>query len=130
MIFIPLIVQLDDSFVVIQSFSLIRTRKRIIVLNKCDLANPNLETLTARAIHHQYESLRLPKPQILFTSLTTSRNIHKLIPAVAHIVNVKDTSMSTIMMAVGLPNVGKSSVINALRKNAKIPTAGQICDVK
>eukprot|EP00299_Pterocystis_sp_00344_P017835 c8935_g1_i1.p1 GENE.c8935_g1_i1~~c8935_g1_i1.p1 ORF type:complete len:172 (+),score=33.76 c8935_g1_i1:451-966(+) len=31
--------------------------------------------------------------------------------------------MSTIMMAVGLPNVGKSSVINALRKNAKIPTA-------
>ena len=115
-----------------------RYKQRLIVFNKADLANPNMQ---ARVQHHLQQQADIP---CLFTSKDKTSSMQAIqkwcqqnstsqfqttggkriddTNADAAGVNVSTDDVNdmlvvgTIILIAGLPNVGKSSIINSLRK--------------
>ncbi|MCD8108022.1 MAG: ribosome biogenesis GTPase YlqF [Oscillospiraceae bacterium] len=94
---------------------LVGRKPRIVLLNKCDTAD---ETVTSRWIQ-KYKESGIPA---LATDCKSGRNVSKVLPLVREALkdtierwNAKGmTGRAVRLMIVGIPNVGKSSLINRL----------------
>ncbi|MCD6310640.1 MAG: ribosome biogenesis GTPase YlqF [Candidatus Eremiobacteraeota bacterium] len=83
--------------------------KKIFVLNKSDLANPNITTSWVRY-------LKMSGIRVVQASAGRIRSLEKLIFSISGKGN--SASIFKIMIA-GIPNVGKSSIINRLAHGSK-----------
>lgn len=103
---------------------IIQNKPRIVLLNKCDMADP---VQTSRWI----ESYRAQGIAAIAIDCRTAKNLQGLIPAVRELLkdriaawNAKGMTGRVIrVMVVGVPNVGKSSLINKLSRNSKADVA-------
>ena len=103
---------------------IIQNKPRIVLLNKCDMADP---VQTSRWI----ESYRSQGIAAIAIDCRTGKNLQGLIPAVRELLkdriaawNAKGMTGRVIrVMVVGVPNVGKSSLINKLSRNSKADVA-------
>lgn len=103
--------------------SLVGRKPRIVLLNKCDAAD---EAVTSRWIE-SYKALGIPA---IATDCKSGKNVAKILSLVKEV--LKDdierwaqrgmTGRTIRLMIVGIPNVGKSSLINRLAgsKRAKV----------
>lgn len=95
--------------------SLIQGKPKIILMNKCDMADPNA---TARWIEY-YKSRSITALPI---DCKSKKGLNRFIPAVKNVLSDKIRSWqekgmknrSVRVMVVGIPNVGKSSFINCM----------------
>lgn len=97
--------------------NLIKSKKKLMILNKCDLADP---LVTNQWIHYY------KKQDIVAINCDckTNFNINKVVPNIKEILNetlqaklkknIKNYKLK--VMVIGIPNVGKSSFINKLSK--------------
>lgn len=96
-------------------FDLLQGKPRVLVLNKADLADPKYE----RAIERYYHAHGTP---VIFTSCAqqSSPALQSVAREVIKVVDGKTIQQREFpcvrIMVAGLPNVGKSSMINALRR--------------
>ena len=103
---------------------IIQNKPRIVLLNKCDMADP---VQTSRWI----ESYRSQGIAAIAIDCRTGKNLQGLIPAVRELLkdriaawNAKGMTGRVIrVMVVGVPNVGKSTLINKLSRNSKADVA-------
>ena len=94
---------------------MLRSKPRLLLLNKSDLADP---AETSRWLAY-YEKKNVPA---LAIDAKSGKNLKKLLPAARAILSEKIaawerrgmTGRSIRIMVVGIPNVGKSALINAL----------------
>ncbi len=103
--------------------SLVGRKPRIVVLNKCDAAD---DAVTSRWIE-SYKNIGVPA---IATDCRSGKNVAKILPLVKNVLedDIKRwsergmTGRSIRLMIVGIPNVGKSSLINRLAgsKRAKV----------
>ncbi|KAM7408803.1 hypothetical protein PAMA_002497 [Pampus argenteus] len=92
-------------------------RPHLLILNKMDLADMTNKQRILKKLE------RNGVRNVLFTDCLKQRddNIKKLVPMVMEIINNnprfnRDESIHYCLMAIGVPNVGKSSLINSLRR--------------
>ena len=103
---------------------IIQNKPPIVLLYKCDMADP---VQTSRWI----ESYRSQGIAAIAIDCRTGKNLQGLIPAVRELLkdriaawNAKGMTGRVIrVMVVGVPNVGKSSLINKLSRNSKADVA-------
>lgn len=103
--------------------SLVGRKPRIVVLNKCDAAD---DAVTSQWIEI-YKNIGVPA---IATDCRSGKNVAKILPLVKNVLedDIKRwsergmTGRSIRLMIVGIPNVGKSSLINRLAgsKRAKV----------
>jgi ribosome biogenesis GTP-binding protein YlqF len=99
---------------------LIQTKPRVILMNKCDMADP---VQTGRWIDC-YKTQGIPAIAI---DCRTGKGLNGFIPLVKDVLSDRIASWEAKgmvgrqirVMIVGIPNVGKSSLINRLAKNSK-----------
>ena len=88
--------------------------KRIIVYNKMDLANQKQSMDLIKSIHEN------SKVRYLHTSTKSNTNINTLLKILGEECPTRFKTVGAWVMIGGIPNIGKSTIINALR--AKDPT--------
>ncbi|MGX8702682.1 ribosome biogenesis GTPase YlqF [Caproiciproducens sp.] len=99
---------------------LIQQKPRVILMNKCDMADP---VQTGRWIDY-YQTQGIPAIAI---DCRTGKGLNGFIPLVRGVLSDRIASWEAKgmvgrqirVMIVGIPNVGKSSLINRLAKNSK-----------
>ncbi len=87
--------------------------KRIIIFNKFDLCNQNL---TKKIVENYAKGKNI---KYIFASAKTSQNINKIIDLIVRQNNPKFKTVGTWCMIGGIPNVGKSTIINTFRTMSK-----------
>lgn len=100
--------------------NLIQNKPRVILMNKCDMAD---STQTSRWIEY-YKSKGIPALPI---DCRTGKGLNGFVPLVKEVLSNRIASWEAKgmvcrqirVMVVGIPNVGKSSLINRLAKNSK-----------
>lgn len=95
----------------------IRTKKRLVLLNKADLISAQQRSL----IEYRFRKSGTP---MLFTNALDTKSLRKVIPEMRKAATRRFKTVPSMAMVVGFPNVGKSSVINALRRLAAKDTGG------
>uniref|UniRef100_A0A8C6TYV7 G domain-containing protein n=1 Tax=Neogobius melanostomus TaxID=47308 RepID=A0A8C6TYV7_9GOBI len=92
-------------------------RPHLLVLNKMDLADMPQKQRILKHLH------RNGVQHVLFTDSRKQRdeNVKKLVPKVMEILENcprfnRDENLDYCLMVIGVPNVGKSSLINSLRR--------------
>lgn len=85
-------------------------KKRIVIYNKADLAFPKS---TSKYVQYTKE---VEKYECFEMSAKRHINIDKFISYVKNTVNPQFKTIGNWMMIGGIPNVGKSTIINSLRK--------------
>lgn len=100
-------------------------KPRLLVLNKADLANEALQPRVAAILHSQGY-------QTVFMSADprrgrTDRGLRKLLSLIDAIParHAGFRAVGALMLVVGIPNVGKSSLINAVRTFNKVHDTGR-----
>lgn len=87
--------------------------KRIIIFNKYDLCNQNL----TKKIVENYAKQK--KIKYIFASAKTTQNVQKITDLITRENNPKFKTVGTWCMIGGIPNVGKSTIINTFRTMSK-----------
>jgi mitochondrial GTPase 1 len=103
--------------------SLTAARPRVVVFNKADLANAALQARVAGAVRADATARGGPCHECLFTDASRGVNVGRLLATVdavqrAAVAGTRAGRFNTtgsVMLVVGLPNTGKSTLINALR---------------
>ncbi|KAF3842143.1 hypothetical protein F7725_024094 [Dissostichus mawsoni] len=92
-------------------------KPHVLILNKMDLADVSKEQIILKKLK------RNGVKNVLFTDCLKQRddNVKKLVPMVVDIIQSnprfnRDENTNYCLMAIGVPNVGKSSLINSLRR--------------
>ncbi|XP_033921424.1 mitochondrial ribosome-associated GTPase 1 [Melopsittacus undulatus] len=90
-------------------------RPHILVLNKMDLADPSQQPAVLEHLKQQGCS------HVLFADCKRDVNVKKIVPMVANLVDNspryhRAESTEYSILVIGVPNVGKSSLINSLRR--------------
>ncbi|XP_041032335.1 mitochondrial ribosome-associated GTPase 1 isoform X2 [Carcharodon carcharias] len=92
-------------------------RPHLLVLNKMDLADLTNKQRILRELEQQGIQ------NVLFTDCLRDRDLHikKIVPAVTELIQKGDRfhraeNLEYCLMVIGVPNVGKSSLINAMRR--------------
>ncbi|KAM6093106.1 mitochondrial ribosome-associated GTPase 1 isoform 2-T2 [Theristicus caerulescens] len=90
-------------------------RPHVLVLNKMDLADPCRQPTVLEHLKQQGCS------HVVFTDCQNDSNIKKIVPLVAKLVGNspryhRAESTEYSILVIGVPNVGKSSLINSLRR--------------
>lgn len=103
---------------------IIKNKPRIILLNKCDVANP---TATAMWIKHFESKGAYAIPVDCKTGKGLNKFDDTVKKALANVIAKNEekgmTGKPLRLMVVGIPNTGKSSFINRMGKNAKAKVA-------
>ncbi|RHZ75754.1 hypothetical protein Glove_209g50 [Diversispora epigaea] len=113
---IDVIVEARDARIPISSINkkfeeVANVKERIIVYNKCDLAEESSQDIITKA----FEKYRNQK--VLFTNANMDRNIKTIINIAANKARENPQKYPFVtVMVVGMPNVGKSSIINSMRR--------------
>ena len=106
---------------------LLRDKPRLILLNKSDLANQEQTQKWVKAIK---EKTNCP---VIATSATDNKDLSKILnkiielgqPRIIKLVQKGLLPRPVRVMVVGMPNVGKSSIINKLIKKTKAKTGAK-----
>uniref|UniRef100_A0A8C5SXH9 Mitochondrial ribosome-associated GTPase 1 n=1 Tax=Laticauda laticaudata TaxID=8630 RepID=A0A8C5SXH9_LATLA len=90
-------------------------RPHLLVLNKMDLADLTHKSRILELLEQQ------GLQQVVFTDCLTDENVKKLIPILTGLIKnsqryQRAENVDNNIMVIGVPNVGKSSIINSLRK--------------
>ncbi|KAM6347359.1 mitochondrial ribosome-associated GTPase 1 [Alca torda] len=90
-------------------------RPHVLVLNKMDLADPHRKPAVLEYLKQQGCS------HVVFTDCQHDGNVKKIVPLVAKLVDDspryhRAESTEYSILVIGVPNVGKSSLINSLRR--------------
>jgi len=85
--------------------------KRLIIFNKMDLAN---EKKTLEIIKYLKEED--PKLECIHISIKKGQNVSKVLTFIQQNVSPQFKTVGAWVMVGGIPNVGKSTIINAVRK--------------
>ncbi|KAF0698587.1 Aste57867_10817 [Aphanomyces stellatus] len=84
-------------------------KPRLVVLNKSDLANSNMRERVEYRFHEQ-------DMDCMFTSVIKGKHIRNILQwCTEHGKSQFQSTAGTVVMICGIPNVGKSSMINAFR---------------
>ncbi len=126
---VDVIIEVIDSRIPYSSWykttdKLCSNKPRLILMNKSDVSDPNLNVIWAKTIS------RLSGCQVIVTSL---RNKNDIKPIISTVINLSKETMEkrikkgllirpTRTMVIGMPNVGKSSTINKLVGKSKAKT--------
>jgi len=86
-------------------------RERIVVYTKSDLGS-NGQDEKAREVMRRWHGSQ----KALFCDYRSDNDVRKIIKYTREIAECADNVVGTRMMLVGMPNVGKSSLLNALRR--------------
>ena len=128
---IDVVVELLDSRIPISSQNpdiaeITKGKKKIIILNKCDLSNEKQNKLWV-------EYFKKQGIQAFLTDANTGRGIQEVIQAIEEI--MKDdleklakkgrVGRKIRVMILGIPNVGKSSLINRIAKKSSLQVANR-----
>ncbi|ORX60517.1 GTPase [Hesseltinella vesiculosa] len=110
---IDLIVEVRDARIPLSSINpqferVVGRKPRLIVYNKFDLADPQSKKPLIQAFRRH-----MPATPIVFTSCLTDSHIKDILKYAA---TLADPIPHVNLMVMGMPNVGKSSLINALRR--------------
>jgi ribosome biogenesis GTPase A len=89
-------------------------RHRIVVLNKSDL-------VTKESCRRSISLLELQGTPILSTSALNGSNVSEIISFIKENVEVKFKSLGVTVMVAGLPNTGKSTLLNAMKSYVNNP---------
>eukprot|EP00002_Diphylleia_rotans_P027207 TRINITY_DN5448_c0_g1_i1.p1 TRINITY_DN5448_c0_g1~~TRINITY_DN5448_c0_g1_i1.p1 ORF type:complete len:325 (+),score=52.14 TRINITY_DN5448_c0_g1_i1:59-1033(+) len=111
-----LVIQVADARI---PFTSVRTqlegtlnnKKRLVVLNKTDLADPGFTKYVA----NYYRQKNIP---VLFTRANTGLNVDKIIDYATTKVRREFPAIPMILLIAGIPNVGKSTMINRIRHDS------------
>jgi ribosome biogenesis GTPase A len=104
----------------IESLRSSRQRPHLKILNKSDLADP---TITEKWLKYFNQ---LPKTKAISLSAKNSKEVKKALRYCEEIVPHRNSSIKPLrMLIMGVPNVGKSTIINIL-KNKKIAKVGNV----
>ena len=97
-----------------------RQRPHLKILNKSDLADPNVTEHWLEYFNAQ------PKTQAIPISAKNKGDVKKILPLCQKLAPHRDSSIKPLrIMIMGVPNVGKSTIINALH-HKKIAKVGDI----
>lgn len=101
---------------------MIKNKPRLVVFNKCDLADPGRTQLWA-------DWYRAQGVEVISVSCTTGYGVNKIASAARMLIqdkierdSEKGRNRTVKIMMVGIPNVGKSSLINRLAGKASTKT--------
>ncbi|ORY50298.1 GTPase [Rhizoclosmatium globosum] len=117
---IDLVLEVRDARIPLSSANaqfdeILGRRDRVILFNKTDLANPNMNKMLADGL------AKHTSDPFLFTSTkpkngATNPSLKKILTLLVTKINANPQKLSDMsIVVVGLPNVGKSSIINSLR---------------
>ncbi|EOB02958.1 Mitochondrial GTPase 1, partial [Anas platyrhynchos] len=90
-------------------------RPHVLVLNKMDLADPRQQPKVLEQLKQQ------GCPHVVFADCQRDSNVKKIVPLVARLISSsprydRAENAEYNIMVIGVPNVGKSSLINSLRR--------------
>lgn len=110
---VDLVVEVRDARIPLSSVNpnfekVVGKRPRMIVYNKADLAHPSTINPIRQAFAHH-----APTTPVSFTSCLTDKNVKSILKYASELAQ---PIPQVTLMVVGMPNVGKSSLINALRR--------------
>lgn len=110
---VDLVVEVRDARIPLSSINpnfekVVGRRPRLIVYNKFDLADQS----TKKPITDAFAK-HAPLTPVVFTSCQTDNNVKSILD---HAAKLADPIPQVTLMVVGMPNVGKSSLINSLRR--------------
>ncbi|KAI8365874.1 P-loop containing nucleoside triphosphate hydrolase protein [Choanephora cucurbitarum] len=110
---VDLVVEVRDARIPLSSINpnfekVVGKRPRLIVYNKFDLADPSSKAPILTAFNKH-----APTTPVLFTSCQNDINVRQILN---HAADLAHPIPQVTLMVVGMPNVGKSSLINALRR--------------
>lgn len=130
---VDVVIMLIDARIPCSSYyddieSLIGDKPRLLLINKADLAEPEITDLWKDSFESKNET-------VLVSNCTTSKDINKIInstyalgkPKIERLIAKGRLPRAIRLMIMGMPNVGKSSLINRLVKCSKTkvgPKAG------
>ncbi|POM70269.1 Calcium-activated potassium channel subunit alpha-1, partial [Phytophthora palmivora] len=90
-----------------------KSKPRLVVFNKSDLANSNMQ----QRVEKQCKSQLGEATDCLFTSVTKGKRLHAILQwCNKHSQAQFKSTAGSMAMVVGIPNVGKSSLINEFRR--------------
>lgn len=114
---VDLVVEVRDARIPLSSANselqdLLERKKRLIVFNKMDLANPNM--ILKWGSHFEERNQRH-----VFVNAHQTRSVRKMLDVTWDFLREKLLKEPTLLlMIVGIPNVGKSALINTLFRHA------------
>jgi len=90
---------------------IVKDKRRLIIFNKADLISPSQRKLVER-------SFKQKGMHVAMTNATEPKTLTKVIPMMRKLAPARFKTVPTTTFVVGFPNVGKSSIITALRRAA------------
>ncbi|KAI9483057.1 MAG: P-loop containing nucleoside triphosphate hydrolase protein [Benjaminiella poitrasii] len=110
---VDLVIEVRDARIPLSSVNpnfekVVGKRPRLIVYNKSDLSDPSSKQPLLKAF-----SKHAPSTPVVFTNCQKDLNIREILK---HAAQLAHPIPQVTLMVVGMPNVGKSSLINSLRR--------------